>query len=68
MRQTVQMKNKVSGLLMEAGVVYNQQKVHQKKYFAELLQKQRNEMPPSMPELLRLSRRRWKLLAGWNGS
>jgi signal transduction histidine kinase len=33
------MKNKVSGLLMEAGVPYNQQKVHQKKYFAELLQR-----------------------------
>ena len=45
-----------SGLLMEAGVPYNQQKVHQKKYFAELLQKQKKEMPPSMPELLRLSR------------
>src|ERR1700730_12712345 len=55
-RQAVQMKNKVSGLLMEAGVPYNQQKVHQKKYFAELLQKQKKEMPPSMPELLRLSR------------
>ena len=38
-RQAVQMKNKVSGLLMEAGVPYNQQKVHQKQYFAELLQK-----------------------------
>jgi len=35
-------------------VPYNQQKVHQKKYFAELLQKQKKEMPPSMPELLRL--------------
>jgi transposase len=55
-RQAVQMKNKVSGLLMEAGVPYNQQKVHQKKYFADLLEKQKNEMPPSMPELLRLSR------------
>jgi transposase len=30
-RQAVQMKNKVSGLLMEAGVPYNQQKVHQTK-------------------------------------
>jgi transposase len=55
-RQAVQMKNKVSGLLMEAGVPYNQQKVHQKQYFAELLQKQKKEMPQSMPELLRLSR------------
>jgi len=45
-----------TGLLMEAGLPYNQQKVHQKKYFAELLQKQKKEMPPSLPELLRLSR------------
>jgi transposase len=60
----VQMKNKVSGLLMEAGVPYNQQKVHQKKYFAELLQKQKKEMPPSMPELLRLSRSTVEALTG----
>jgi len=50
-RQAVQMKNKVSGLLMEAGVPYNQQKVHQK-------------MPPSMPELLRLSRSTVEVLTG----
>jgi len=43
-RQAVQMKNKVSGLLMEAGVPYNQQKVHQKKYFAELLQRDRKSV------------------------
>jgi transposase len=63
-RQAVQMENKVSGLLMEAGVPYNQQKVHQKKYFAELLQKQKTEMPPSMPELLRLSRSTVEALTG----
>ncbi len=63
-RQAVQMKNKVSGLLMEAGVPYNQQKVHQKKYFAELLQKEKKEMPPSMPELLRLSRSTVEALTG----
>jgi len=63
-RQAVQMKNKVSGLLMEAGVPYNQQKVHQKKYFAELLQEQKKEMPPSMPELLRLSRSTVEVLTG----
>jgi transposase len=63
-RQAVQMKNKVSGLLMEAGVPYNQQKVHQKKYFAELLQTQKKEMPPSMPELLRLSRSTVEALTG----
>src|SRR6266446_8863720 len=63
-RQAVQMKNKVSGLLMEAGVPYNQQKVHQKKYFAALLQTQKPEMPPSMPELLRLSRSTVEALTG----
>ena len=58
-RQAVQKKNKVSGLLMEAGVPYNQQKVHQKKYFAELLQEQKKEMPPStMRKLLVAARSR----------
>ena len=36
-RQTVQMKNKLAGLLMETGVTYNKEKLHQKRYFAELL-------------------------------
>ena len=36
-RQSVQMKNKVAGLLMETGVSYNKEKLHQKRYFAELL-------------------------------
>src|SRR5467141_2650050 len=36
-RQMVQMKNKISGLLMEAGVSYNKQKLHTAGYFRELL-------------------------------
>ena len=36
-RQAVRMKNKVSGLLMEAGIEYNKGKLHQKKYFSQLL-------------------------------
>jgi len=36
-RQMVQMKNKISGLLMEAGVSYNKQRVHRAGYFRELL-------------------------------
>ena len=36
-RQMVQMKNKISGLLMEAGVSYNKQKLHKAGYFRELL-------------------------------
>ena len=55
-RETVRMKNKVSGLLMKAGIAYNQGKLHQKRYFGELLKEQQAEMPESLPELLRLSR------------
>jgi len=36
-RQMVQMKNKISGLLMEAGVNYNKQRLHKVSYFRELL-------------------------------
>src|SRR6202047_1289034 len=36
-RQRVQMKNKISGLLMEAGVSYNKQRLHKACYFRELL-------------------------------
>ena len=36
-RQMVQMKNKISGLLMEAGVSYNKQRLHSAGYFRELL-------------------------------
>jgi transposase len=36
-RQMVQMKNKISMLLMEAGVSYNKQQLHQAGYFRELL-------------------------------
>ncbi len=55
-RQAVRMKTKVSGLLMETGVVYNKQKLHTKRYFAQLLQEQRGEMPESLPEPVQLSR------------
>jgi len=36
-RQMVQMKNKISMLLMEAGVSYNKQRLHKTGYFRELL-------------------------------
>jgi transposase len=36
-RQVVQLKNKIAGLLMEAGVSYNKQRLHQAGYFRELL-------------------------------
>src|SRR6202162_4461601 len=36
-RQMVQMKIKISSLLMEAGVSYNKQRLHKAGYFRELL-------------------------------
>ena len=36
LRQTVQMKNRVSGLLMESGVTYDKQRLHKMGYFTEL--------------------------------
>jgi transposase len=38
-RQTVQMKNRVSGLLMETGVSYNKRRLHKVGYFADLTRK-----------------------------
>jgi transposase len=37
-RQVVRMKNRVSGLLMETGIPYNKEKLHQKRYFCNLLE------------------------------
>jgi transposase len=54
--QAVRMKNKVSGLLMESGIPYNKQKLHQKHYFRNLLEEQKELMPESLPQLLQLSR------------
>src|ERR1039457_2601682 len=53
--QAVQMKNKMSGLLMEVGAEYNKQRLHGAKYFSELLE-QLEEVPESVKDLLRLSR------------
>lgn len=54
-RESVRMKNKIAGLLMETGSPYNQGKLHGKKYFAELV-KNLEEVPESVKELLRLTR------------
>jgi transposase len=35
-RQMVQMKNRVLGLLLETGVAHNKQRLHKVKYFREL--------------------------------
>ena len=54
-RQMVQMKNRVSGLLLETGVTHNKQRLHQVKYFGELLT-DNNEVRESIRPLLKLSR------------
>jgi transposase len=54
-RQTVQLKNKISGLLMEAGVSYNAEKLHKVGYFRELL-KTKPEINESLRPLLQLCR------------
>lgn len=54
-RTAVQMKNKVSGLLMEVGVPYDKMRLHGKHYFNQLMG-QLEDVPDSVVELLNLSR------------
>ncbi len=55
LRQAVQMKNRVSGLLMETGVSYNKLRLHRMGYFAELMATN-EEVSQSIRPLLRLCR------------
>lgn len=55
MRQSVQLKNKLAGLLMEAGVPYSKDKLHQVRYFARLL-RESEELPESLKPLLKIGR------------
>jgi transposase len=52
-RQMVQMKNRISGLLLETGVMRNKQRLHQVKYFREVLTD--TEVSENIRPLLRLS-------------
>jgi transposase len=54
-RQVVQMKNRVSGLLMESGVSYDKQRLHKMGYFTELFSTN-EEISDSIRPLLRLGR------------
>lgn len=54
-RQMLQMKNRISGLLMETGVSHNKQRLHKVGYFRELLATNK-EINESIRPLLRLSR------------
>jgi transposase len=54
-RQMVQMKNRISGLLMETGVSHNKQRLHKVGYFRDLLATNK-DIDDSIRPLLRLSR------------
>jgi transposase len=54
-KQMVQMKNRVSGLLMETGVSYNKQRLHKVGYFQELMTTNQ-DVHESIRPLLKLSR------------
>jgi transposase len=55
LKQIVQMKNRVSGLLMEAGVSYNKQRLHGVGYFDQLMTTN-EDVNDSIRPLLKLSR------------
>jgi len=54
-RQMVQLKNRISGLLLETGVSHNKQRLHKAGYFRELLNTNK-EVSASIRPLLELSR------------
>jgi transposase len=54
-KQAVQMKNRVSGLLMETGVSYNKQRLHKVGYFSDLLS-HNEEVSDSIRPLLKICR------------
>jgi len=55
LRQAIQMKNKISGLLMEIGTEYDKKRLHGQRYFYELLDNL-EDIPQSVIYLLKLSR------------
>jgi transposase len=46
-KQMMQIKNRVSGLLMETGVEHNEPRLHKVGYFREMLLKKPRSMPVS---------------------
>lgn len=53
-RESVRMKNKTAGLLMEAGVEYSKKSLHGKRYFGELL-KSLDDMPEPLKDMLQFT-------------
>ena len=62
-RQTVQMKNRISGLLMETGVSYEKHRLHGVGYFQECWRP--TEMCDSIRPLLKLSREQIERSRSW---
>ena len=54
-QESVRMQNKIAGLLMETGTPFVKEKLHGKKYFANLIQAL-EEVPESVRDLLQMSR------------
>jgi transposase len=63
-RTAVKMQNKMTGLLMEVGVTYSKKRIHGKKYFREFLERV-EEIPPSVKELLKLSRSSYEIFCAY---
>jgi transposase len=63
-RESTRLKNKISGFLMECGVEYNKDKLHGKRYFAQLLGGLDQQTPESVRQLLRISRSNLDLFDG----
>lgn len=55
-RQCVQMKNRIAGLLMETGIAYDGNRLHGKGYFRQLLKELEGVAPESVVQLLGVSR------------
>jgi transposase len=63
-KQSVQMKNRVSGLLMETGVSYNKQRLHKVGYFSDLLS-HNEEVSDSIRPLLKICANRSSEVRSW---
>jgi transposase len=61
-RASVQMQNKIAGLLLEMGVEYDTPRLHRKRYFGQLMEEKRAEIPASARRLLAFSREQHETL------
>jgi transposase len=62
-QESVRMQNKMAGLLMECGASFSKEKLHGKKYFAQLIQSL-EEVPESVKDLLHMSRGALEMFQG----